>query len=177
MLDYIRVGDLGKNRNDFLSKINKQVGKGNWFWAFQSGSKLYSWQWGLQLYEDAFYQHIKSDTGLLRKLVGSYDIYEKDRQETESLLDYKIQKLQYDHYSDIAYRRCLVRFGLWFSGTDYLPMQGTKYEAWKIPFHLPHLIRKPDERASAKSWMDTNKVIAVATTEEDQGRLAEILVK
>lgn len=178
MLDFIKTPDLGLNRDTFLSKVTRTVGKGNWFWVFKSKNRLYSWNWGLQLYEDAFWAHLRSKVDLLKDLVQKYEnVYVVNRHDAESCLDYKIQYQARDHYNDIALRRVLVRFGTDFKGKDILSLEKSVYCQSKIPFHLPHLIHEPDTIHSVKSWMDTNRWIAVAPEIEDKAKLSELLVK
>jgi len=177
MLQYIQVGDLGKNRDQFITKVQKTAGKGNWFWAFRANKRLYSWEWGLQLYEDAYWHYLRSNVKKLKEIIAYNDVYVYNRHETESVLDYKIQKHYQDHYEDIAIRRCLIRFGVWFTGKELLSIKDSPFDDAKISFHLPHLINKPDATNSIRSWLNTNRMIVIASEIEDKCRLAEILVK
>jgi len=178
MLDYIQVSDLGVNRDKFLAKVTRVAGKGNWFWAFFVKKKLYSWEWGLQLYEDAFWEHLKHNIDDFKNLVDNYsNVYVTNRFDIESGLDYKKQNQHSDHYSDIAVRRCLVRFGLSFKGKDILDLNKSMFSQKSVPFHLPHLINKPDDNGSAKSWLDTNRLIVTAPEIEDKAKLAEMLIR
>ncbi|RDJ35264.1 MAG: hypothetical protein DWQ19_10645 [Crenarchaeota archaeon] len=178
MLDYIPVSDLGNNRDKFLTKVTRQVGKGNWFWIFVAKNKFYSWEWGIQFYEDAFYSFFRKNIDSLQKLCLNFsDVCVKNRFDIESGLNYKKQTQHYDHFNDIALRRCLIRFGVAFRGKDLLNLDGTEYDQQKIPFHLPHLIRIPDKEKTVQSWLNSNRFIAVATTVADQAKLSEILIK
>jgi len=176
MLKFIYVGDHGSNRDKFIQKVNKQAGKGNWFFAFRAGKKLYSWNWGMQLYEDAYLSFLGKDINLVKKLVSACDVCEINNKDLDAYLDYKKQKHDRDHYQDIAIRRCLVRLGVWFKGTDLLSVPGTEFDHSKIPFHLPHLLRKPDSLKSIKSWLDGNHLLVIASSSEDKAELAGIMV-
>lgn len=174
----LKIGDLGRNRDDFIKKVNKQAGKGNWFWTFQAGKSLYSWQWGMQLYEDAYFLFFKDNASLLKDVVTNYSgVYELDSYDLESKLDYKKQLKPQDHYQDIAIRRCLTRYGLKFKGKNLLKLPDSDYDHKKIPFHLPHLINKPDKNKSIKSWLDSNRLIVITLTLEDQIELSRVLIK
>lgn len=176
MLEFIQVGDLGKNRDSYLNKVSRVVGKDNWYWAFRVKKKLYSWEFGFQLYEDAVWEYLKSKPLLLESLILNYsDVFSLNRFDTESVLDYKKQTQNSDHYNDIAIRRCLVRFGVWFQGKDLLNLAKTDYCEKHIPFHLPHLIES--ENKSIKSWLDNNRYIVIAKEVEDLYKFKEILVK
>lgn len=174
----MQVSDLGNNRDKFLAKVTRVAGKGNWFWAFAAKKKLYSWEWGLQLYEDAFWEFFKHNGSALKELVDNYsNVYVINRFDIDSGLDYKKQTQNSDHYSDIAVRRCFIRFGLSFKGKDILELGKSQFSQSKVPFHLPHLINKPDTLGSVKSWLDTNRLIVIAPEIEDKAKLSEILVK
>lgn len=178
MLDFIQVGDLGKERDNFLGKVTRTVGKGNWYWAFNVKKKFYSWEFGFQLYEDAIWQYLRSNPVLLQSLVrDNVDVFQINRFDIEAGLSYKIQTQNTDHYNDIAIRRCLVRFGINFQGKDLFDLKSTSYCHSKIPFHLPHLINKPDEIKSVKSWLETNRYIVIATETKDFHKFIEMLVK
>lgn len=174
MLDYIQVGDLGADRDKFISKVTRVAGKGNWFWAFKVGKKLYSWEWGLQVYEDAFYEYFKNNVELIKPLIENYhDVFVINRFDLESGIDYKKQNQNKDHYNDIAIRRCLVRFGLWFKGKELLEINNSLYSHIKIPFHLAHLAKN----TSVKTWFDDSRYIVVAPEIEDKAKLSEFLIK
>lgn len=177
MLEYVEVPlSLQVERNKFANGLNSKIGKGDWFWGFRAGKKLYSWSWGLQLYEDAYWSFFKQSPTHIRNLVAYSNVYVYGRGDIESSLDYKKQTQLYDHFQDIAIRRCLVRFGVWFKGMDFLKLPGSDFDDSKVHFHLPHLIHKPDAISSIKSWL-SNRLIIVARTIEDKARLAEVLIK
>lgn len=177
MLHYLPVGDIGKHRDEFLAKVHKRAGKGNWFWAFRVGKKLYSWELGIQLYEDAYWQFLRSDISLIKELLGYFNVFVYDRHDLDSGLDYKIQNNSRDHFQDIAIRRCLIRFGVWFNGKDIMEINGSKFDHNQVPFHLPHLINKPDINKSLRSFMFSNRLIVIAPELEDKAKLSEILIK
>lgn len=176
MLDYIQVGDLGKNRDKFIQKVTRSAGKGNWFWTFRCNNKLYSWEMGMQMYEDAYWQFLRNDVSLVKELVGYFNVYVLDRHDIDSSINYKHQLNERDHYPDIALRRCLVRLGVWFQGKEILRIPATKFNDCNVPFHLPHLIQKPDDKKSIKSWLDSNRYIVIAPDIEDKCKLSDILV-
>lgn len=142
MLKSIPVRHLGKKRDKFTVFLNNKVGRGNWFWGFQLRSGLYSWSYGLQIYEDAYWCFLKNNLTLLKELVKNYgDVYVIDKSDLSSGLDYKKQLQSEDHYADIAIRRSLRRLGLWFQGEDLLKIPASEFSESSIPFHLKYLIR------------------------------------
>lgn len=175
MLDFIQVGDLGQNRDKFLAKVTRVAGKGNWFWTFTLGKKFYSWELGMQFYEDAFWEYFRGHANLLKNLVTNYNnIYVVNRFDAESGLDYRKQNQNQDHINDIAIRRCLTRFGINFKGKDLLNLHQTDYSDTVVPFHLSHLC---DKKISAKTWWAANRFIVVAPEIEDKARFSEFLIK
>ena len=161
MLNFINPFGIDEDREAFIRSVNRKAGKGNWFWVFKVGKQLWAYELGMQLYEDAYWLFLRKDIGRIKDL--------------DSGLDYRKQTQPGEHYSDIAIRRCMRRFGIWFKGTDIFDISKTQYADRKVPFHLPHLVSSPDK--SAKSWIDSNRLIVIAREVEDKCKLAEILVK
>lgn len=176
MLQYIQVGNHKENRDKFISSVNKQVGKGNWYWCFKAGKRLYSWQWGMQLYEDAYYKFISSDISLVKELVSYSNVFEINRHDVDSKADYKHQQHSADHVQDIAIRRCLIRLGVWFKGREILDLNSSKFNHSKITFHLPHLINDKKSK-TIQSWLDNNRMIVIAIGVEDQAKLSEMMIR
>jgi hypothetical protein len=175
MLDLIPTPNLGKKRDEFTRLLNRKVGKGNWYWAFGIGKKLYSWDLALQIYEDAYWIFFRNHLTLLKKLAKNYtDVFEFDKTDMESGLDFSIEKQKADHYQDIAIRRALRRFGIWFQGKDgtLLELPGSEYGEENIPFHLPHLIE-------GKKLKDFHKrrVAIIAMKPTDKIHLGNILIR
>lgn len=177
MINYAEIPvDLDIDRDKFHKGLNDKVGKGDWFWGFRVSKRLYSWSWGLQLYEDAYFEFLKKEPAAIGRLVNHSDAFVYDRRDTDSVLDYKKQNQPRDHFQDIALRRCLVRFGVWFKGVDLLRVPGSEFDDSSVKFHLPHLIHKPDSVYSIRSWL-SNRLIVVAKSVEDKAKLADVLVK
>jgi hypothetical protein len=140
VLKYVPASKLQK-RDRFVHFLNKKVGQGNWFWGFQLKTGLYSWGYGLQIYEDAYWCFLKDNLTSLKELVKNYgDVYVIDKLDLLSGLNYKKQLQSEDHYADIAIRRSLRRLGLWFKGDMLLKIPGSSFCDNVIPFHLKHLI-------------------------------------
>lgn len=176
MLSFINPIGISKNRERFIHSINKRVGKGNWFWVFKVGKKLYSNNLGMQLYEDAYWIYLKKNIDALKLIMNSNEIYIINRHDIESGLSYTQQNHPYqEHYADIAIRRCLRRYGTWFRGNELLSLVGSKLDDARIPFHLPHLVNSPDK--TLRSWFNSSRAIVVAKTIEDEAKLSEILIR
>ena len=175
LIHYLQVGNLGKNRDKFLGKVGKQAGRGNWFWAFRCKAKLYSWELGMQMYEDAYWNFLRNDISSIKELISKHNVFVHDRHDIDSLFNYKHQTSHSDHYSDIAIRRCLIRMGVWFQGSDIFDLKDTKFIDSNVSFHLPHLIE--GDNKSALSWLNENRYIVIAKETEDKCKLSEIMVK
>ena len=90
MLEYIAVPvNINVDRDKFLNGVNNKIGKGDWFWGFRVGKRLYSWNWGIQLYEDAYWEFLKQNPTKIRSLVDYSNIYVYDRHDLDSGLDFK----------------------------------------------------------------------------------------
>jgi hypothetical protein len=163
-----------KNRKDLSSLLNRRAGKGNWFWTFRAGKQLYSFDWGLQLYEDAYWVHFRENIDLVKDIVSHYNVYVWDRYDLESELDYTKQTKEREHYADIAIRRTVVRLGLRFKGKDLFKIPNSDLSDTKVPFHLPHLI--VGQNKSARSWLN-NRIIAIAPDVEGKCELSNLIVK
>ena len=175
MLNFINPFGIDEDREAFILSVNRKAGKGNWFWVFKVGKQLWAYELGMQLYEDAYWLFLRKDIGRIKELLANLDVFVYNRHDLDSGLDYRKQTQPGEHYSDIAIRRCMRRFGIWFKGTDIFDISKTQYADRKVPFHLPHLVSSPDK--SAKSWIDSNRLIVRAREVEDKCKLAEILVK
>ena len=176
MLQFVPAPNLGEKRDRFVSLLNKKVKPGNWFWAYQlKANKLYSWNLGIQLYEDAYWLFFKTNLTFLREVVKNYgDVVVVDKSDMESGLDYKKQTQKKDHYEDIAIRRCLRRLGTWFQGEDLLKILDSKFKESKIPFHLPHLLTTKDRSLVGFR----NHLVAVLAVEiSDKQDLSEVLIR
>jgi len=172
-MEFINVPRLGKKRDEFIKLLNKRVGKGNWYWAFQIGKNLYSWEFGLQLYEDSYWLYLKDHLTLLKEIVTKYgDVYVVDKKDLKSGLDYKKQSQYEDHYADIAIRRSLRRLGVWFKGDKLLKISESDLSENKVPFHLTHLLKN----RPVGDFLNT-RVAVVVVEIGDKHELGERLIK
>lgn len=170
------IGDLGKDHYGFVKKYNKDYGEGNWFWGFTANNSLYSWDWGMQLYEDAYWTHFRDNLSLLKRVVEHSNVFSLHPSDVESGLDYRKQTGLEHHYEDIAIRRCLRRLGLWFKGKGLLNIHNTPLNPHSTKFHLKHLLSK-NEDSSIYNWIENHRVAIIAEEIEDQIKLSDILIR
>lgn len=178
MFELIPVGELGKEYRKYCRMLTKRVG-GNWFWVFLVGKRLYSFDLGMQMYEDAYWSFFRNDISKLKHLATNYhDVCVTDAKDLESGMDFRKQTQEWEHFADIAIRRAIVRLGVGFKGKEELfKIAGTEYNDGHIHFHLPHLIHRSDGRQSARAWIKSNRMVVIAKTLEDRRKLNNILVK
>lgn len=175
-MEFVNLYGLDKDREDFTRTINKRAGKGNWFWVFKVGKRLYSYDMGMQLYEDAYWLYLRQDIKRVKYLVGQFDVIVNDCYDRDASLNYSKQAHKWrEHYADIAVRRCLRRLGVWFKGKDLLNITKTEFDDQSVPFHMPHLISGTNK--SARSWLYKNRMIVIVKEVEDKCQLAEHLVR
>ena len=104
----------------------------------------------LQIYEDAYYEFLKSRKDILDWLVHeASDVYDTAISNIESKLDYSKQETLNTHIQDIAIRRSVLRLGKQFKGNMPLEVRSRDKEGWKlspcnVPFHLPEMILKEE---------------------------------
>lgn len=174
MLEIIDVGDLRGNHFKFAKVLNEKAGEGNWWWVFKSNA-LYSGRWGFQFYEDAYYQFLKKRPDLLKILVESQEVIWSEPKDIESKLDYWHQTSRIEHFADIAIRRVLVRFGLFFKGQGFLSIKGEELDPKNVPFHLPHLIKTSGSK-TVKVWLEDHRKVVIADTIDSQHELSKYLI-
>jgi hypothetical protein len=170
----IRPGYLGKKRDDYIKKMNKEHGKGKWRFAWETfGLGLHHYlpiERALLIYEDAYFfficgKKVVTDDGVLLALdsggqtsmameIAQYaECYDNDVTNVKSGIDYSKQENNSNHYQDIAIRRVLARCGLRFLGRkqellhvrhDSKQELGRKLSPGRVPFHLPVLVKQPE---------------------------------
>lgn len=139
----VRPGYLGKKRDDFKAKMDREYGVGNWRLAWETncfGTHYYfTIERTLLMYEDAYFAFIccekvpiknfkdeitvvrlaldtSSQPPLAREIAQYAECYDNDVTNVESGLDYQYQEAKSNHYQDVSVRRVLARVGLWFTG-------------------------------------------------------------
>jgi hypothetical protein len=168
-----RPGQYGKKRDEIFREYNNRYGPGNWRVMWQWGPSVVQFEVSCQLYEDAYYSDSFKRDGLWKELIGSAeDVYDHEESDTESGLEYLVQKGSAIHLQDIAVRRVVLRRGWEFSGDRLIQIRSHK-EYWgqnlspgKVPFHLPDMIVVPHLRSwwnpdSVEDFYQSNKVLQI----------------
>lgn len=161
-----RPGYFGDKRNELHTKWNNEFGKDNWKLVWQWGALVLERPEALQVYEDGYYEFLKSNPETLDWLVTTAsDVYDTAPSNVAAKFDYTIQETPNNHLHDIAIRRALMRTGNWFKGNTLLEVRSKK-EGWKlspcmITFHHPELISKEpikDYREKGYFWWEKRGV-------------------
>jgi len=145
-----RPGYLGKKRNEIESKWNDDF-EGNWRLFWQWGDSLLLKPMAIQIYEDAYYEFLKSNPKLLKWVVETaLDVYDTAPSNIISGLDYDIQETPNNHLHDIAIRRAVLRNGSEFGGNHLVEVrkpgsEGEFLAPYSVPFSLTHMIYQGDD--------------------------------
>src|SRR3989344_7468943 len=116
-----RPGYLGKHRDGKHKEWDGKYGKGDWRLVWQWGEQTLDFLGACMIYEDAYFIFLKSRPEILGRLVGeASEVYDDELSNVESGLNYLTQETQRTHIQDIAIRRCVVRFGVWFHGGELI---------------------------------------------------------
>ena len=164
-------GYVGKRRAEFISKLNKKYGRNNWRIAWQWGKTVIPFETVCQIYEDAYWADSFRREKLWKELISkSKDVYDYDKSNIKSGLNYSIQEGPAIHIQDISIRRVVLRRGWRFKGKKLAqirtkdPYWGQKLTPGAVPFHLPKLISNPHlkgwwARNSVEDFYQSNKIL------------------
>jgi hypothetical protein len=145
-----RPGYLGKKRDEMTAFWNEKYGKDNWCLRYCLGDRLFNRDFALQIYEDAYYEHLKQNPDVLFWLLeNARDVYDTATSNVGQM-SYERQETPNNHIHDVAIRRSVWRLGQDFRGKELMHVRWTDSPGFRInpgivPFHMPHLI-EPDRR-------------------------------
>jgi len=115
-----RPGYFGTSRNEIHSRYDKIHGKENWRIAWQWGDQVIERPEALQIYEDGYYEYLKSQGKFLDWLIETaLDVYDTAPTNVEARFSYDIQETPNNHIHDVAIRRAVLRNGVWFRGDHF----------------------------------------------------------
>jgi len=162
-----RIGYLGKNRDQRYAEWDGTYGSGNWglFWESKEQGWLIDFLGVCAIYEDAYFHFLSDNPEILDTLIkDAEDVYDDQESNIESGFNYLIQETDRTHIQDIAIRRCLVRMGRRFEGTQLIRIRQEKgthklstiLSPGRLPCHRPSWIVKVER--DKKPWWDPNTV-------------------
>ena len=141
-----RPGYLGKKRDQVCAGWDAQYGQGSWQVAYEWCGRLVPREFAIQLYEDAYLEHLRArPDDLLWLVTTASDVYDTAPTNVEAGLSYYVQETPNNHIHDVAIRRALLRLGHWFQGDHLVHVRWTGSEGFRlnpgvVPFHMPDLI-------------------------------------
>ncbi|MEK6897972.1 MAG: hypothetical protein AABX28_01290 [Nanoarchaeota archaeon] len=145
-----RPGYFGKKRDKLYNLWDTEHSLG-WRIAWEFGNLILDKHEALQIYEDAYYEFLKNNHGILQWLIKTAsDVYDTAPSNVESRFNYDEQETPNNHLHDIAIRRAVLRNGVWFQGEHLVEVrkpgsEGEILSPYAVPFHLPHLIYQGDD--------------------------------
>lgn len=156
-----RPGFSGKDKKKKHARWDEYYGKNNWRIAWTWNDHVITKELAYQLYEDGYYTDSFKREDLWKELiVTAKDVYDYDESDTESGLDYSIQKGPVTHLQDIAIRKVIQRRGWNFQGEKIVQVRrheeywGNLLSPGRVQFHLPDLIEIPH----LEGWWDYNSI-------------------
>lgn len=172
------LGFVGKRRSNIHSALDQKLGKQGWTPAHFFSGKVVSPLEAYLIYEDGYYQYLKSHPKIKNWLINTAsEVYDNDISNIESGLDYTIQETDSTHLQDIAIRRSLTRLELEEKGIEYDPMNLPNIQIFKgdhpiqiksndpegkilspgfVPFHKPELgLNMPRKK---RVWWKTDSI-------------------
>lgn len=146
-------GYEGKRRNENIILRNGEYGEGQWTIGWVFGELVLEYEEVCRVYEDGYYRYFQSRPELLEHLCSiASEVYDDDISNIASGQDYNKKGETLTHIQDIAIRRCLVRLGKAFKGSEPVQIRDAKgrgaiskaLSPGQVPCHVPHLITTPE---------------------------------
>lgn len=175
LLFYHEIGFAGRKRDEMHANLDARFGEDNWTIARDIERRIVGQRDAIQLYEDAYVDHLTKSPELLEWLVRTAsDVYDTAPSNVRSGLDYSVQEGLATHLQDIAVRNALQRLGKTFQGGHLVEVRGRKSEGkvlgpGVVPFHKPEIILPPSphhhrwwQEDSVEAFYQQNKVLCVA---------------
>lgn len=172
---YHEVSYAGKKRDELRASLDTRFGEDNWTIAWDVECRIVKQRDAIQLYEDAYVEHLRKSPELLEWIVSTAsDVYDTAPSNVHSRLDYSIQEGSATHLQDIALRNAIQRLGKTFYGDHLVEVRGRRSEGSMLGpgvvlFHRPEIIL-PRSQHHHRWWRDDsveafyqqNKVLCIA---------------
>ncbi|HLP80204.1 MAG TPA: hypothetical protein VK158_06200 [Acidobacteriota bacterium] len=161
-----RPGYFGKLRDAVSAAWDTAYGTTGWCIAYQWKDTIVPRNTGISLYEDGYYEYLRSNPQTLDWLLSTAsDVYDTAPSNVEAKFSYLIQETPANHLHDVSIRRSVLRLGKSFMGDHVMRVRWTDSEGFrlspgKVPFHLPDYISKePIKSYSGKpQWWDDGSI-------------------
>lgn len=157
-----RPGYFGKRRREKEAEYDAVYA--NWRECWQIGPYAYSFDEAVLLYDDAYYEHLKTHTGQLGYVLHFSEVYDSDPSNIASGIEHDHLAAP-RHIQDVSIRRALVRLNVWFTGQSGRPIQvrgpgteGFMLNPGNVMFHAPELILPVGQGGPTRDWMKPGSV-------------------
>lgn len=174
-----RPSYFGKHRDEIEQNYNYKYGKANWKIVWDLPDGLSSFDRAIQLYEDAYYDYLKTNKKLLDSLCNeASEVYDNAVSNVDCGESYHAQENNSNHYQDISVRKSVFRLGRKFNGTKLIQIRhnssspiGQTLSPGRVPFHLPHYVIQPVKTGwwkprTVEEFWQSGKVLIVARKKE-----------
>ena len=166
----MRLGYLGKNRDQKSKEFDELIGEGAWMIGWAIGENLLwkpqacilegkyvvlDYARACKLYEDAYFEHFKQHPDELEWIIkNAGEVYDNAESNIKSSLDYLKQEENTTHIQDITIRNVIARFGKKFEGKELLQIRtdgaGEKWNPANLYFHRQEWFVEP--RNAGTAW-------------------------
>lgn len=169
-----RVGYLGGKREQFVQRMNKLYGEGNWTIGYMAEGKALDREQALELYQKSYEAFFRANPEYTQRMLReARDVYDTNVSNVASGLNWHAQEDSRSHLQDIAVRRAVKELGLSFHGDKLLQIRGLdsdlpELNPGRVPFISQELILTPPEfiadwlqKGSVEDFWQNNKFLFV----------------
>lgn len=160
-----RPGQFGEQRDQTYALYNQEYGVGNWRIRWLYDSRSLGFKGICAVYETAYLEDSHQREDLWKALIErACEVYDHEREDLKSGLNYASQRTKATHIQDIAIRNVLKQRGWQFTGSELIQVNGKsvselgrQFSPGKVPFCKPYLIERPQ----LEGWWNVNSVEAL----------------
>lgn len=169
-----RPSYFGRKRDRIQEGYDKKYGKGNWKISYWINGGIHDFDDAIQLYEDAYYLHLKNNPKILDELCKTASFVYDNAESNIDCMGYHDQENNSNHYQDIAVWKSVWRLGRKLEGDKLIQVRangeselGRSLSPNNIQFHLPLYVRTPTKKGwwkdgSVEEYWQSAKVLMVA---------------
>ena len=174
-----RIGYLGGKREQFVQRMNKLYGEGNWTLGYIAEGKALDRDQALELYQKSYEAFFRANPDYTQKMLReARDVYDTNVSNVSSGLNWYVQEDSRSHLQDIAVRRAVKELGLAFQGDKLLQIRGLdsdlpELNPGRVPFISGEIIITPPEftadwvqKGSIEDFWQNNKFLFVRANTE-----------
>ena len=169
-----RIGYLGGKREQFVQRMNKLYGEGNWTLGYIAEGKALDRDQALELYQKSYEAFFRANPDYTQRMLReARDVYDTNVSNVSSGLNWHAQEDSRSHLQDIAVRRAVKELGLAFHGDKLLQIRGLdsdlpELNPGRVPFISREIILTPPEftadwvqKGSIEDFWQNNKFLFV----------------